>query len=82
MKKIVLALLIVSLFALPANAVLRAERIGPVGMQSNQISSDMTEIEDALQTFAAAHPDATVDSVDIVPHTASGSYDIFIMYRE
>lgn len=83
-KKLVLlllALLFLSIAA-PVFAVLRSEWVADVGMKSSTVSSDMGEVDRALSGFAALHPGAIVDSFQIVPHTASGSYDIFIFYRE
>lgn len=77
---VVLALVVIA--SVPASAILRSEWLRNVGMSSNQIQTDMNEVDAALRGFAAAHPDATVDSFQIVAHQSTGSYDIFILYRE
>ncbi len=78
----VLVVIVAAVLSVPAAAILRSEWISNVGMSSNQVSSDMSEISSALRSFASAHPDASVDSFQIVAHPATGSYDIFILYRE
>jgi hypothetical protein len=79
---LVLVLALILILSVPASAVLRSEWISNVGMNSNQIQTDMSEIDEALRGFASAHPEAIVDSFQIVSHQSTGAYDIFILYRE
>jgi len=76
-----LVLCVLSL-AMPSFAILKSAWLPDVGMSTSTISADMSELNGALSNFAASHPNAAVDSFQIVAHSVSGSYDIFIMYRE
>ena len=66
----------------PALAVLKAERIPGIGLDTRTDAGDMDQIDSALRSFAAQHPDAVIDAFQIVNHPVSGTYDIFIMYNE
>jgi|GEM_PF-2957685 len=76
------AVLAVFLFCAPALSALKAVRISDIGIETNRISEDMVDIEDAMVEFAATHPNAIVDSFQIVKHSQLGTYDLFIFYRE
>jgi len=85
MKKIfVLASILVLMltFALPAFGMLHSMRIASIGLAIKSEAGDMAALEGALEQFAALHPSATVGALDIVYHSVSGSYDVFIMYDE
>jgi hypothetical protein len=83
MKKIlVLVLVFMFTFALPAFGVLHSVRIAGVGFAIKSEAGDMAALEGALEQFAALHPSAAVGALDIVYHPVSGSYDVFIMYDE